>query len=706
MTPIEHPAGETALAYIGEDSSDVVYRIQADLDAVKDIFSKAQERGNLNADFWMGRQWMEEEVDAHLAQGRHPYVFNEIQHKVDHLVGTQIQTRLDSKCLPREPQDEKAAQLLTSMIKWTEQVNNVEEIESSIFQDTLVKGFGAAVVRWETSDIRHGYVRIEKIPFNELYWDTNSKVDDLSDARWCARVMYMTRMDAIEAMPQYADAIENATITDVSNISTYARLSERQRQSSVHWRTGSHAGREMIQVIEHFERTKKNTYVVSDKLQGTTHRFDAKQAAQDFYDGLVSEYSDAGEILTAIDGSDKVTVETVAKDAIIHTIIVGTESVHRDFTALPSFPYVVNFCYFNDGEYWAFVSNLVDPQRLVNRSFSQYDHELESSTKQLMTVVEQALDPSFTVEDVREERAKTAATIPVRNHQAIQSHPNTPVNPELFNSITFGIARMTDYSGGRNALGFTENAAESGRAVIARAEQGGVARLPLFDRLRSWRRRLSSLSVWYIKNFMPPEQIVRVVGTSGELEFVSLEAGDIDSVRELEYDIQISEASQSDTIRERQFQQFKELLQVAQIPSEISMPILLELSSIPESRKQAIREQLEFYKEYMQRKMQSQHEEKIKGQAQDSLDRQRTRDQLAAQMMQQQEQAEAQASGAGAPSGNPSQVSPTDEEAAIEQLQGVSSPAGRNAMFDKFQGAEIGGRNQASTLSSLGIGKS
>lgn len=705
MTPIEHPAGAAALAYIGESGDDVVYRIQADLDAVKEVFKESHERGNVNADFWMGRQWTEEEVSEHRLQERHPYVFNEIQHKVDHLVGTQIQTRLDSKCLPREPGDEEAAQLLTAMIKWTEQTNNTEEVESSVFQDTLVKGFGAAVVRWDTSDVRHGYVKVEKIPFNELYWDTGSKLDDLSDARWCARVMYMTRMDAIEAMPQFAETIANTTTTDVNGMTRYGSLSERQRRSSMLRGSGTNAGREMIQVVEHFERTKKNTYIVADKLQNATHRFDSKQEAQDFYDGLVTEYNTNGEILTALDGSDLITVETVAKDAIIHTIIVGNESVHRDFTALPTFPFVVNFCYFNDGEYWAFVDNLIDPQRLVNRSFSQFDHELATSNKQLMTVMEAALAPSMTLDDVREERSKTAPTIAVRAHQAIQSHPRTPVNPELFGSINFGIARMVDYSGGKNALGFTENAAESGRAVIARSEQGGVARLPLFDRLRSWRRRLSSLVVWYIKNFMPAEQIVRVVGTSGEVEFVSLDTGDIDSIRELEFDIQISEASQSDTIRERQFQQFKELLQVVQLPGEISMPMLLELSSIPENKKETIRQQMEFYREYNQRRMQQQKEDKVREQAQDSVDRARMRDQILAEKMQAEGAAGATVAGAGEAPGNQINPNPTDAEAAMQQLQGVGSPAERNAMFDKFQGAELGGRAEASVLSSLGVNR-
>ena len=46
---------------------------------------------------WFGQQWTELEEEAHYQQGREPFVFNEIQHKVDHLVGTQTQTRLDIK---------------------------------------------------------------------------------------------------------------------------------------------------------------------------------------------------------------------------------------------------------------------------------------------------------------------------------------------------------------------------------------------------------------------------------------------------------------------------------------------------------------------------------------------------------------------------------------------------------------------------------
>ena len=173
------------------DTKDVEARrtkVRSDFDEVRDAFHAKQRIGHRNAEWRKGNQWTDQEKHLHEVQQRIAYVFNYIKRYVDHMIGTQIQTRMDVKLLPREPGDENSVELLQHILKWTEQNSDIDIVETEVFEDGIVKGFGACSVRWQCEDLDFGYAFVEKIPFNQLYWDLNSKKKDKSDCSWMGRV--------------------------------------------------------------------------------------------------------------------------------------------------------------------------------------------------------------------------------------------------------------------------------------------------------------------------------------------------------------------------------------------------------------------------------------------------------------------------------------------------------------------------------------
>jgi len=158
---------------------------------------------------------------------------------------------------------------------------------------------------------------------------------------------------------------------------------------------------------------------------------------------------------------------------------------------------------------------------------------------------------------------------------------------------------MNDYAGGRNALGLQENAAESGRAVQVRAEQGGLARLPLFDWLRVWRRNMTQQMVWYIQNYMPSKQISGILGSS-DINVIPIDDDIIDSIREVEMNIIIDEAVNSASMKERYMMQLNQAIIASQgqIPAEVWIPMMLEFSDLPENKKQTILASIDREKAY------------------------------------------------------------------------------------------------------------
>jgi len=615
-----------------EQKSYIYSQIISDIDSVKENQNYKNELGRRNIDWVAGQQWTELEEEAHYQQGREPFVFNEIQHKVDHLVGTQTQTRLDIKTVPREPSDAMSSELLNNIIKWTEQVNDFESLETTVFKEGIIKAASCVVVRWRQEEFNFGYPSVESVPINEMFWDGKAREASLNDARWMARVMEMTIQDAVEEFPEHQEIIERQSgVYTTYGMNTYI-VPTRKKEDMSWYNQSTNPARGTIRIIEHTEAIKIYEYSVVDEIQQAVEKFYNWNEAKNYFAGLVDAYTENGVILTERNGSQLVYLTKVKVKRIIRSVILGDELVERSLLNLNTHPWKIYFCYYDEGDYWAFVNTLISPQRLVNRFFSQWDHAIGTSMKNMVTIMPNLLHKNFSIEDFRRESSKTGPVVPVISHQAIQQHPSSQIQPELFQGIDFGINRMNDYAGGRNALGFQENAAESGKAVEARASQAGVSKLPMFDNLRIWKKAVFELVIWWIVNYMSPNQIIRIIGDDRDIKYVELDEYVFDTIKEMKYDLIIDEVGKTDSIRERNLTQLQQLFQVTPgVPPEVMFKMLLPYTGISESQKAELQETMNQVMQYNQQKAEQQKQEQLKQQATDQLQKRKLKETLLSQ---------------------------------------------------------------------------
>lgn len=330
------------------------------------------------------------------------------------------------------------------------------------------------------------------------------------------------------------------------------------------------------------------------------------------------------------EGNDLVSIVTLSKDIVIQTLIFGDEAVSREVTDLPDFPYQVSFCYHDDGEYWSFVDQLIDPQMFQNRMISELDNQIGRGNKNIMTVIEAKLKRGFSIENLNREASKVSPKIPVLAHDAINVVPNQPAQSDLVPAISMAISHMTDIVGGRNALGLQENAAESGAAVRARQEAAGMARMPVFAHINSWRRKVTEMALWYMRRYLAPEQQMRILGEDGKPEWILLEQPILDSLASARMDIVISEAVDTVTAKERQFVQVKELFQTIgpALPPDVIITTLLEYSSLEQTTKDRILALIPSIQQYQQQQAEQQKMQKMQQSVQDSVMKKQMKEQL------------------------------------------------------------------------------
>jgi hypothetical protein len=619
-------------AFADENLSDVYTRIWEDIETARPLFTQQWDEARRNSAFVQGNQWSDEEIEAHHRQNRIPYVFDQISPKVNAVLGVHSARRVEAQAIPTEPGDEPSAYVANRLIKWCEQINRMDEVENEVFYDMIVKKAGATVTRWALSDGLSGRPVVERIPIYQMMWDANSVDVSLSDAKWMARVLPVSRQDAIERWPEFDEAIRNAAgFGNESTVSRFEVMTPRQQYMSEAGRALKETDlRGDIIAVEHFEKVRQYIYIVVDQVANEISEYDEQSLAQNHLEGLLTQYTEGDVNLLDSDGNDMVYIVTLSKDIVIQSLIFGDECVSREVTDLPDFPYQISFCYHDDGEYWSFVDQLIDPQLFQNRMISELDNQIGRGNKNIMTVIEAKLKRGFSIEKLSIEASKVSPKIPVLAHDAINVLPNQPAQSDLVPAISMAINHMTDIVGGRNALGLQENAAESGAAVRARQEAAGMARMPVFAHINSWRRKVSEMCLWYMKKYLAADQQMRILGEDGKPEWIMVPKEALDTLANAKMDIVINEAVDTVTAKERQFVQVKELFQTIgpMLPPDIVITTLLEYSSLEKVTKDKILGLIPSIQQYQQQQAEEAKQAKLQQSVEDSMKKKEMKEQM------------------------------------------------------------------------------
>ena len=179
---------------------------------LEQIDAHAQNRSEqlVDHDFYDHEQWDQKSIATLQQRGQAPLVFNLIHPVIDWIVGTERRTRVDWNCFPRKPGAEKIAEAKTKVLKFTSDTNGVPYIRSKAFKDAAISGVGWTR-QFGRLDQRVG------IPVGDCYtdwksvrWDPYSRQDDMSDCRSISIERYMDLDYAIALWPEREQELRSA----------------------------------------------------------------------------------------------------------------------------------------------------------------------------------------------------------------------------------------------------------------------------------------------------------------------------------------------------------------------------------------------------------------------------------------------------------------------------------------------------------------
>lgn len=156
--------------------------------------------------FYDSDQWDYQEAQDVKDRGQNPVVYNEIKPTIDWLIGMERRARVDFVVMAEsdEPEADQDAGNKTKLLKYLDDTNLAQFERSWAAEDAFKAGVGWLEVGLR-GDESEGPIFVGHAPWRDILWDSQARRRDLSDARYLFRVKVVD-LDVAEAI--FPDKVE------------------------------------------------------------------------------------------------------------------------------------------------------------------------------------------------------------------------------------------------------------------------------------------------------------------------------------------------------------------------------------------------------------------------------------------------------------------------------------------------------------------
>jgi hypothetical protein len=426
-----------------------------------------RQRMALCEQFYDNEQYDAEGIAELEERGQRPVVYNEVKPTIDWLIGTERRARVDFFVTAEEddPEADDDARVKTKLMKFHDSVNRAAFERSEAAEDAFKAGIGWMEVGLR-GDGEDSPVYIGSESWRNILWDSVRTKKDLSNARYMFRIVILDLDVAIAAMPEHEEDLKHEAI-DGDPLSTFgAFLSTRG--------AAAFSGLDAFMVMD--QDVKKDGYTaVPLDIFNTRRRV-----------LLLECWSREPKRMKREKGlgyGDPVTFEMRVSIMLQSKTLIEEWSPYKH----KNFPWIPVWGYRNrrTGLPYSPIWPLIGPQEALNARMSRSIFEAASNRMEIEAgAIDQKLMP---VEKLRLEWNKPDG-VAVYKDGTISGGKVREMNKggvvehmlQLADQDRNTIRMMAGVTGENRGL---DSNANSGKAIIAKQEQGGLVTAELFDHL-------------------------------------------------------------------------------------------------------------------------------------------------------------------------------------------------------------------------------
>lgn len=464
-------------------------------------FQTYYDTGNANANYMKGRHWSKDERDKIIQKKQQPYSIPLTAVKLNRLLSEQRNNRWDWKARGRGIEDEITAEVGNCLMKYIDDNNNFKFVESEVYQDGLAKKYGVLEVSVDFSEDVRGEVKLKKIPFNEVLWDTNSKLYDLSDAEFFERFVWTTKRKLKLEFPEKTKEIDALSLDNSNNLSSDKSIKQWFR---------SEKGKDLVKIVYHYERINKKIVTVKNTMSGTDPSdFESKDEAEKY----ITE-----EIKKSQGQLSKKHFGIISRTKEYWNLTVFSNNTILEEKEIDYLPYRVFFCFFDDGDFW----NIVDLARDTQIMYDRYLMMMDKATTKNIRGNNYQLNPELLHPQETKDLNKLQADLvdggkvvlsQTQNQifQPIGKNENIQVESQMFQIAQ---ALLEDIFGGRTFQGLDANKKQTATESKILENQAKVSVFLYLDNLVRFKISVGELIWELIGKVYTQDRQVRILGES------------------------------------------------------------------------------------------------------------------------------------------------------------------------------------------------
>jgi len=545
-------------------------------------------RADIECDYYDSNQYDPSIVAELEARGLPVIVVNLIKPTIDVVLGMEAKTRSDWKVLPESENgrvNQNLAKALSELLHKAERMTRADMSIADAFAEQVKSGIGWVEVGKNGDPFGYRY-RVRSPHRREMYWDTRSRENDLSDARYVCRRKWHDVDHVAALFPQHRDILLHAgdfmAHWDPAQFThSYPYLQDNLIErdwglDEAEWRDSE---RRRVMLYEVWYRKWMRGHVLTLK-DGRVMEFDKKNIMHQ-----IAVDQNFGKVESASYNKMRLSwwMGPVRFDDI------PTPHPHNEF------PYVPFWGYREDRTRmpYGLIRSMMPLQDEINARRNKMLWQL--SSRQVLT--EQGVVKDHT--SVQKEIARPDAYIVLEDDpkgrsidERFKINEHKGLSAQQFDVYKDSKETLQDTAGVfHQMLGKGQN--DSGVAINSLVEQGTTTLAKIFDNHRDARRRVGKLLTSLIQNDMGSQLTeVEITGQSGNKTIVilndtkytgnGLEYRDNDVMR-ANLNVELADAPSNPTYRAQQFKELSEMVKSLDPQFQgMIMDIVIGASDLPD----------------------------------------------------------------------------------------------------------------------------
>lgn len=480
-------------------------------------------------DLEAGEQWDENDIEALQERGRIPVVFNMTAPTIDAVCGAEIQNRQQAMYYPREQGDTGVSDALTQAVEFVSDECNGDMEDSEAFRDLLICGEGWTGTEPEADgkDVSLPKSRIDPLQMDP---DPASRKACYEDARYLRRRIPMST-DAFEDFKREIGAPEAEANGEGLGPGKRVTVVDPKRR----YKNGMlGTGNEDEVVVEEWQWWEKQPVFLT-ALPGENGVTDLKP--------LDAEQHDAAQKIATEQLGKPLPSTRSTRKVYYRALVGGGEVLLHEPLPEGCFRYkaMTGKRNRNKGTYFGLVKAMADPQRFLNKLYSEIMHIVRTNAKGGLAIEEGAVADVVQFEQSWAQADAITwlkdGALSTQSGQRIMPKTAPPIPVAMFQMMEFARDMVRACTGvNEEILGLVGR--EQAGVLEAQRKQAAYGILgPYFDAKRRYTRDWGRLILAMLRIYMPESKLVRVMdeGTARYLPLaMTMEAE--------EYDVVVDEA--------------------------------------------------------------------------------------------------------------------------------------------------------------------